>query len=327
MKSFSRRKSLSLGFFGISGAALGQPFCSAQSVARSRGLPLATIFKGTDRFQKIVAKAIKENWRKRPINQRVIAFARELHGTPYVNFTLEIDDHIESPSVNFKGLDCWTFFETSLGLARMIARPQVKYSEADLLREIQWTRYRGGKCSGNYLERIHYLAEWFFENEARGNVIDISRELGYAERIKGRRISEMTVLWKHYRYLRENPELREPMKKWESYVSNLPVYYIPKSKVAKIEPKLQDGDIIGIVTGHHGGFCSHVGLTVRTKDKVTRFMHASRNYRRVVVDKSVSGYLNSFRSHAGIMVGRPLEINKAVVDPNQYRANLKKLIG
>lgn len=323
MKKMTRRRSLALGMMGVPGVMLSSP----DLMAEPRTLPMSTIFKGKDKFDKIVAKAVRENWKNYPVSSRMILFARELHGTPYVNYTLEIDDHIESPSVNFEGLDCWTFFETTLGLSRMIMRPRAQYSQEDLLREIQWTRYRGGNCSSCYLDRIHYLAEWFFENEARGNATDITRELGYAQRITGRKISEMTVLWKHYRYLRENPELRAPMKKWEDYVARLPVHYIPKSQVSKIEPKLQDGDIIGIVTGGHGGFCSHVGITIRTNDKVARFMHASRNYRKVVIDKSVSGYLNSFRSHAGIIVGRPLEVDKAVLDPNQYQSNLRRLIG
>ena len=329
MNSLSRRRVLASGLCAFSGVGLPR-FLAAQSDTDNsfqRQLPLQTIFKGKWKFDQIVANALRGNWREKTIDERVILFARELHGTKYVSFTLEIDDHIESPSVNFEGLDCWTFFETALGLARMIVRDQEEFDEYDLLREIQWTRYRSGKCSGNYLERIHYLAEWFFENEARGTIDDITRDFDAALPVKGRRISEMTVLWKHYRYLRENPELRAPMKKWEDYVAALPVYYIPKAKVTALEPKLRNGDVIGIVTRGHGGFCSHVGLAIRTKDKVTRFMHASRNYRRVVIDKSISGYLKSFRSHAGIMVGRPLEVSETVNDLDQYQANLKKRIG
>ncbi len=324
MIEISRRRSLALGLLG--GVGLLLP-CRVGAEARHRPLPLSITFKGQSKYDRIIAKALRENWRKKTISERMTLIARELHGTPYVNYTLEIDDRIESPSANFDGLDCWTFFEITLGMARMIMRPQTSFSPEDLLREIQWTRYRGGQCTGNYLERIHYLAEWFFENEARGNAQDITRELGGAERIVGRRVSEMTILWKHYRYLRENPELRAPMGKWESYVAKLPVYYIPKSKVAKIESKLQNGDIIGIATSGQGAFCSHVGIALRTDDKVTRFMHASRNYKKVVIDKSVSGYLNDFSSHMGIIVARPWEVNRTIVDENQYKKNLKALIG
>jgi Protein of unknown function (DUF1460) len=319
------RRSLTLGLLGGGALSLFPSLFGVE--ARRKTLPLSTTFKGQAKYDQIIAKALKGKWREKSISERMTLFAKELHGTPYVNYTLEIDDHIEAASANFDGLDCWTFFEITLGLSRMIMRQQNTFCPEDLLRELQWTRYRGGKCTGNYLERIHYLAEWFFENEARGNAKNITRELGGAEKIVGRRVSEMTILWKSYRYLRENPELRAPMAKWESYVAKLPVYHIPKSKVAKIESKLQNGDIIGIATKGQGAFCSHVGIIHRTDDKVTRFMHASRNYKKVVIDKSISGYLNDFSSHMGIIVARPWEVDRTVVDEAQYQKNLKALIG
>jgi len=319
----TRRSALVLGL----GPFMNRSLFAEDSSALKRSLPMETIFKGETRFNAIVAKAQAEGWRALPIGDRVIKFARELHGLPYENFTLEIDDHIESPSVNLNALDCWTFFEQALGMARMIAIDKDHYTPGDLLKQIEFTRYRGGMCGGNYLERIHYLAEWFVENEARGTCRNLTSELPGAERIHGRKIQEMTVLWKHYRYLKNNPDLREPMKTWEYYVAAMPVYHLPKAKVAAVEPELRDGDVIGIATKHHGGFCSHVGLIVRTDDGVARFMHASRNYKKVVIDKSISGYLNDFSSHAGMIVGRPLGIEKTVTDPDVYQRSLKRLIG
>jgi len=124
-----------------------------------------------------------------------------------------------------------------------------------------------------------------------------------------------------------DPELRAPMKQWEDYVASLPVYHVPKSKVAALESRLQNGDVLGIATRAHGGFCSHVGLAIRTDDGVMRIMHASSNYKKVVYDKSVSGYLNQFKYHGGIIVGRPLEVSETVTDPAVYRKNLKALTG
>lgn len=294
----------------------------------ARPLPLEKTFVGRSKFDAVVAKALEENWRALPIGERVVKFAREFHHVPYRSFTLEIDDHIESPSANLEGLDCWTFFEISLGLARMIAIDQPGgYTPDHLLDQIQFTRYRAGRCGGDYLERIHYLAEWYFENDARGAIDDLTRGFPGVRRVQGRKIQEMTVLWKSYRYLRENPELRAPMKTWEDYVAALPVYYVPKDRVAAMEKDLRDGDVIGIVTNQHGGFCSHVGLAVRTDDGVTRLMHASTNHRKVVIDKSVSGYLNAFKYHAGILVGRPLEVEASVTDAAVYRRNLEALRG
>jgi len=285
----------------LSGLAFGQALVAEEH------LPRSVTFKGEATFRKIVAKAKAGQWHRLPMGERVARFAKEIHGTPYQGYTLEIDDRIESPSVNFEGMDCWTFFETSLGLARMVEGGVYPTDDPGaLLRQIETTRYRGGVCRGHYLDRLHYLAEWYSDNDRRGTVQNITRQLGGNARVTGRKCQEMTTLWKSYRYLRCNPALLKPMAKIESQVSQLPVYYIPKSQVRSIESKLKDGDVIGIVTKYQGGFCSHVGIVYHGNDGKARFMHASTSYKRVVIDSTVSGYLDQFSKHIGIIVGRPL---------------------
>jgi len=283
---------------------------SALALPASAGefLPRSATFIGEKKFRSIAAAAPERSWSTLAMGDRVIVAASMMLGTPYASFTLEIDDHVESPSVNFNGLDCWTFFEAALGLARMTRTRKPRYEPEDLLREIEWTRYRGGKCNGNYLDRIHYLEEWFRDNHARKNVRDITRSLAPVVPLNDRRIDEMTVLWQSYRYLKNNPGLRAGMAKIEAGLQQHPFHYIPKSAVAAIEPKLQNGDIIGIVTHKPHVYCSHVGLAIRTEDGGMHFMHASASStkRRVVIDKTVSGYLADFKSHAGIIVARPL---------------------
>jgi N-acetylmuramoyl-L-alanine amidase-like len=288
-------------------------------------LPKSACFRGESKFLAVVAKARSENWAALPMGRRMAAIARELAGTPYAGFTLEIDDKTECPSCNLGGLDCWTFFESVLGIARMIESPKPSYSWEDLLREIEWTRYRGGRCTGGYLERLHYLDEWFFDNFARQNIWDLTRRLPGAIRLSGRHSTEMTALWRSYRYLRNNPDLRPKMREIEKQVDQLPVYYVPKSTVKAIEPKLEDGDIIGIVTNQQGGVCSHVGLAVRTSDGVLRFMHASKNHKKVLIDKELAGYLADFRYHAGILVGRPLPASYAIHNEAIYKDRLAQL--
>jgi len=278
---------------------------SALSSSAAEYLPQNRTLIGLSKYRQIVAEGLSENWSSLPIADRMTRAALTMKGTPYAGFTLEIDDHVESAAVNFEGLDCWTFFEAALGLARMFGRRQTSYSPSDLLREIEWTRYRGGRCNGNYLDRIHYLEEWFRDNDARDNVRDITRSIAPTIQLKGRKIDEMTVLWKSYRYLKNNPELRSGMARIEAELQRHPFHYIPKNAVAAIEPKLQSGDIIGIVTHKAHVYCSHVGLALRTQDGIMRFMHASADKKRVIIDKSVSGYLADFKSHAGIIVARP----------------------
>ena len=44
---------------------------------------------------------------------------------------------------------------------------------------------------------------------------------------------------------------------------------------------------------------------LRNEDGVARSMQASRNYKKVVVDHSISEYLAKFSAHAGNLVGVP----------------------
>ena len=92
----------------------------------SHDLPFTTVFAGRERFDALLARAAE--LKELPIGQRTAAVGRLLVGTPYRGFTLELDDRIEAPSVNLNGLDCWTFFESSLAFARMLDEPRENWT-------------------------------------------------------------------------------------------------------------------------------------------------------------------------------------------------------
>ena len=272
-------------------------------------LPLDTVFKGEAKFHALVAKAERENWRALPLPQRTIRAAREMVGTPYVNYSLEIDDRIESPSVNFVGMDCWTYYENALAFARMLRYKPGPYKPQDMLHMVEVERYRGGTCTGGYLSRMHHLEEVFHDNQRRGLAVNITPRIPGAERLQ-REIREMTVQWKAYRYLKSNPSLIEPMGRIEAQVSRLPVYHVPKSRVASIEKYLQDGDICAITSNSTYGYTSHVGLIMRVKDRAY-FCHATSDRdkgRMTVIDRPIADYVNGASKHAGIIVCRPNDL-------------------
>ena len=113
-------------------------------------------------------------------------------GTPYVNYTLELDDRIESPSVNFNGMDCWTFYEISLAFWRMLRAKDGDYRPEDLLALIELERYRDGRCTGGFLSRKHFLEEVFANNSARGLSTNPTSEMGGVRLT--RNITEMTMM-------------------------------------------------------------------------------------------------------------------------------------
>ncbi len=287
------------------GSGLLAPVVSARAAIE---LPMNTVFKGRPTFDRLVERAEQENWRALPIGERTVRVGLALAGTPYKGFTLEIDDHVESPSADFRGLDCWTFFEISVGFARMLHAKPAPYAPEDLLRMIEADRYRHGECTGEYLSRIHFLEELFYDNQKRGLLTNITPRLPGAERMEHRDIREMTVMWRHYRYLRNNPRLLPEMARIQERVSDLPIYHVPKSRVQGIEPYLQNGDIIAVTSRDTGGYTSHVGLAYRDPRGVLRFLHASSRYGRVLVDDRLSAYLADKHDDAGVVVARPADM-------------------
>jgi hypothetical protein len=288
------------------GAATAQ---QAVPPAHAPRLPLATVFHGESKFYAIVAKAERENWRKLPIGERTARIAREMVGTPYKNYSLEVDDRIESPVANLAAMDCWTFYENALAISRMIHFKPGPYKPQDMLRMIEIERYRNGVCTGNYLSRMHHLEEVFYDNQRRGYATNITPRIPGAERLR-RQIREMTVQWKAYRYLRSNPSLLPAMAKIEALVSNLPVSYVPNSKVRAAEKYLQNGDVCAIASRDTSGYTSHVGMIMRIGGRAV-FCHATSDRdkgRMVIIDRPITDYLNGSSKHIGMIVCRPNDV-------------------
>ncbi|MEK7952737.1 N-acetylmuramoyl-L-alanine amidase-like domain-containing protein [Luteolibacter soli] len=272
-------------------------------------LPMATVFKGEAKFRAMIQLAEKENWRQLPLGARTIRAARAMVGTPYTNYTLEVDDRIESPVVNLGAMDCWTYYENALAFARMLRYKPGPYTPQDMLHMVEVERYRGGVCTGGYLSRMHQLEEVFSDNQRRGFARNITPNLPGAVRLQ-REIHEMTVQWKSYRYLRNNPSLLPEMGRIEARVSNLPVWHIPKGKVRAIEGYLQDGDVCAITCNDNSSYTSHVGMITRIQGRAY-FTHATSDRdkgRMVIIDCPITDYLNQGSKHAGIVILRPNDL-------------------
>jgi hypothetical protein len=274
-------------------------------------LPLSIVFKGQSTFEQLVARAERANWRALPLGERTVAVGLALLGTPYRSFTLEIDDRVEAPSVNLVGVDCWTYFELALGFARMLEVKESGYTPLDLLAMIELDRYRGGQCNGRFTSRLHFLEDWMYDNERRGLVKNLTRSLGGVP-MRGRYLDEMSVHWRSSRYMRSNPALVSEIRQIEDRVASRTIYHIPKYRIPSIESAIQNGDVICISGSGPEGFTEHVGLAYRDSSGVLRFMHASKDERRVIVDVPLHSYLYRYRKFAGIMVVRPLEVSRSV---------------
>ena len=194
-------------------------------------------------------------------------------------------------------------------MARLLAYKPGPYKQEDLLQMVEVERYRGGRCTGGYLSRMHQLEEVFYDNQRRGIAENITPRIPGAERMS-REIHEMTVQWQSYRYLRSNPDLLPGMAEVEARVSKLPVYQIPKSKVRNVEPYLADGDICAITSFDKDSYTSHVGLIMRVNGRAY-FSHATSDKdkgKMVIIDRPITDYLSGGAKHSGIAVCRPKDL-------------------
>lgn len=224
-----------------------------------------------------------------------------LIGTPYGANTLEMSDTNETCVVKLDSLDCVTFYETSLGFARMLTGGG-KTQEA-LLKEIEFIRYRAGRRDG-YLSRLHYTSDWMADNVSKGVVRDLTPQLPGAKE-QNKKIDFMSTHPASYRQLKANADLVFHLQKIEAEINGRGFFYVPSDKVAGIESYLADGDIIGIVTSVPGLDCSHTGMIATDKAGVRRFLNASSIAGKVVLGERLSDYVAASKKCIGIIVARP----------------------
>lgn len=276
------------------------------ATSQAARLPDSVVFVGPGKYRALVNRGVAENWAALPIGERTAKVGLALRGTPYKNYTLELSERVETPCVNMKGVDCWTFFEISLGTARAL-KASGNPSAADLLRMIELDRYRSGRCTGLFTSRLHQLEDWLYDNQKRGLVKDITPSLPGARKIH-RDVQDMAPMGTRIKQFRANPSLIPEMARIEARLSERGIWYVPKSRVPAAEKSLRNGDIICIVSNWPHDYTSHVGLAYRDQNGTLRFLHASKNAGAVILDSRLSDYLNAHRSQAGIMVGRPADL-------------------
>lgn len=252
----------------------------------------------TSRFERILQAARQEHWNTLPIGKRMINIATFFMGVPYVGGTLETQPEV--CTVNLEALDCVTFFEVVLNIARMIDHHGSTFE--DLVNEVTYTRYRQGKLNG-YVSRLHYTAEWIADNIEKNVIHDVTPDMG-GEPFPVN-VNFMSSHPKFYKPLQDHPELVEAMAAIERHINTIPRTYIPKEKIADAEHLMQQGDIIAITTSKAGLDYAHTGLINRSDGKA-RFMHASTTHKKVVLDDTIGNYVLSVKSHTGISVLRPV---------------------
>ena len=234
------------------------------------------------------------------ISDIIAVVGKSLLGTEYVAGTLDKNTDEEELVINITGLDCVTFVENVLAISNIIRKGNIDYDS--YVKELQLIRYRKGEIN-NYPSRLHYFTDWLYDNQDKGLVRDITREIGGEPYTKD--INFMTTHTDSYVQLKGNHEFIDEMKVIESRINDRDHYYIRKESVNKFYDALKTGDIIATTTNINGLDVTHTGFIYKENGK-TKFMHASITKGEIVISKEeLKEYLKSNKKQTGIIVARP----------------------
>jgi len=233
------------------------------------------------------------------LGDTIITIGQSFMGTPYVEKTLEIGK-TETLVVNFGGLDCTTFVENVLAFSLMLQNQQKDFE--NFTDNLESVRYRNGNLEG-YPSRLHYFTEWIRNNEKKGLVKDITRELGGVELEKP--INFMGTHRNLYPFLASDENF-EAMLKVEKELAKEKLCYLQQNHIESKEHLIKSGDILALATSIKGLDVTHTGIAIHQPDGRLHLLHASSKNGEVEISElPLADYLKNIKSNIGIIVARP----------------------
>ena len=244
-------------------------------------------------------------YRQKTLQTTLEKTARFFLGTPYVAHTLERTTK-EKLIVNLRELDCVTFVENVLALST-VAR-SVDFTFSSFCNELRKIRYRDGKING-FASRLHYSSDWVFANEQRGEIKNISRDLGGVRESKT--IDFMSTHADAYKKLKSDVKALARIQQMEKDINRRGgFYYLPKNKINTKAAQIPHMAMIAFTTSIKGLDTSHVGFAFKQNDGLT-FIHASSAQKKVVINhQPLNNYCVAQSKCTGIMIMEILSSKK-----------------
>lgn len=250
------------------------------------------------KFQSVITKLADRT--DQPMGKLVADAGRQLLGVAYEEQTLEHGKD-EPLTIELEGLDCTTFAEAALAIARTLKTNNADFST--FTHELENLRYREGKRDG-YLSRLHYFSDWIYDNEQKGLICQAAKDFGQPLDLM---VNFMSTHPESYPVLKKNPELISTLAEQEKVISARSYFFVPKDEVENKESNLREGDLVGLATNIKGLDVTHVGILVEVGGRI-HLMHASTASNQVVVsDKPLADFLQAKKSYTGILVARPID--------------------
>ena len=234
-----------------------------------------------------------------PLSELIVEIGLSFIGTPYVAATLE-NGLEEKLVINLRELDCTTFVENCLALART-----VKLGKTDVdsfATELEKIRYRDG-LRNLYPSRLHYFSEWIHNNHKKGLISELSNQNGEKA---ARTINFMSAHPASYPVLKAHPELIPTIAEQEKEITLVGFQYFPKSNLPNLYKNLRQGDIVGLTSNIEGLDINHTGIII-LKNNELYLLHGSQSGGKVMVaDEPLVDFLKPQSKNTGIMIARPV---------------------
>jgi Protein of unknown function (DUF1460) len=204
----------------------------------------------------------------------------------------------EGLDVNLKKFDCVTFVENMVALTQ--TRRAMPSAFDTFKKNLTNIRYRNSVI--DYASRLHYFSDWLFENEKRGLLRNITKDIGG-------QIYPKNVFYMSYKKDTLYGNMADSatfiaVQAVEKEITKRQKFYIPKDKISDVESKIRDGDVIAVTNRLEGMDIAHTGFAIRKNGRV-HMIHASSQFHKVVItDVPLADYVMKNKAQTGIMVGR-----------------------
>jgi hypothetical protein len=291
-------------FLGAGALAALVPLISRTSFAES-----ITMSMDVDEDEKICMSkfefSLSKKLAERPINEVMIEIGKTFIGTDYVGHVLEAEGE-EKLVVNMRALDCVSFYENCLVLARCVKLKRYTFDEYK--RQLTFVRYRGGVING-YPSRLHYTTDYWYDNEKKGVLKVVTRDIADDKNIQPmpKPINFMSTHRSLYKQL-ANDAFYAEIKTQEDAINARDLVFLPKGNVHMFADKIETGSLIGITTNMQGMDIKHTGVAIRMDNGELHFMHAPITGSKVqITPTTLHDYLAKFKDDTGIIIAKPLE--------------------
>ncbi|MFA5835110.1 MAG: N-acetylmuramoyl-L-alanine amidase-like domain-containing protein [Bacteroidota bacterium] len=250
--------------------------------------------------------AVAQSLAGKPIGDVMVEIGKSFIGTDYLAHSLE-DEAEEKLVVNLRALDCVTFYENCVTLARCIKMKKTTFE--DYMAQLQFLRYREGKIDG-YTSRLHYTSDYWFNGEKKGIMKVVTKDIFGEKNVVEipKPINFMTKHRESYKNLATDDDNLKIIKQQEDVINARKDYFLPKGNVHMYADKVNHGDLIGITTNITGMDIAHTGVAVKIDGKL-HFMHAPITGSKVqITEKPLHDYLAKNSKQTGIIVARVNEV-------------------